>query len=341
MDDGTVPLADAQAALSNAYRFRMRLGLFDANSTSANFKIGTEVVGAAAHRQASLDTARQSMVLMKDDAARGLPFTPGKKLAVIGNDANNVVATLGNYVGDNICPGGKGGAEAEASASVDVSCLRSYWEELNATNAAAGGTATLWAKGSGGNAGGGSWDDSSIAKAVEIAGAAEQVLVVISNAEDEGGEGHDRTAIGLAADQSKMAAAVLRAVKPGAKAALALINGGVISLEPDLEAAAPSMLDTFMPGPYGAQAVAETVWGSNVPGGKLPMTVYFSNYTDGCDIDDMSMQAPRSPARAALSLCGTATHMLPLCHRQACGGRTYRYFDGPVQFPFGHGAAST
>jgi hypothetical protein len=42
---------------------------------------------------------------------------------------------------------------------------------------------------------------------------------------------------------------------------------------------------------YGGQAVAETVWGSNVPSGKLPFIMYYSNYTDNLDIDDMSMTA--------------------------------------------------
>jgi hypothetical protein len=57
---------------------------------------------------------------------------------------------------------------------------------------------------------------------------------------------------------------------------------------------------------YGGQAVAETVWGSNVPSGKLPFTMYYSNYTDNLDIDDMSMTA--GP------------------------GRTYRYYNGCVQY---------
>jgi hypothetical protein len=69
-----------------------------------------------------------------------------------------------------------------------------------------------------------------------------------------------------------------------------------------------SILEIFMPGAYGPQAVAETIFGDNVPGGKLPVSMYYSNYTVGLDIDDMSMK-----------------------------GRTYRYFDGPVVFPFGHG----
>jgi hypothetical protein len=144
------------------------------------------------------------------------------------------------------------------------------------------------------------------------------VLVFISNAEDEGGEGHDRPSIGLAADQMAMAEAVFAAVaaaaKPGARAALVMITGGIIAID-GLREIPPAILDIKMPGVYGAQAVAETVWGQNVPGGKLPFTMYYSNYTEGCNIDDMSMQA--------------------------CGGRTYRYWNGPVVYPFGHGISYT
>ena len=38
----------------------MRLGLFDANGTSANRDIPIETIGAAEHKQASLDAARQA-----------------------------------------------------------------------------------------------------------------------------------------------------------------------------------------------------------------------------------------------------------------------------------------
>lgn len=116
--------------------------------------------------------------------------------------------------------------------------------------------------------------------------------MVVSNAETDGGEGHDRKSIALPSDQMAMASAVLAAVgkQHNTRVALLMINGGVMALD-SLADAAPAILETFMPGVYGAQAVAETVWGQNVPGGKLPVTMYFSNYTDGCSIDDMSMQA--------------------------------------------------
>jgi hypothetical protein len=296
VEDGTVRLEDAQAALRNAYRFRMRLGLFDGpNVSGANWDFNASVVGADAHRASSLDASKQSMVLLKNDASRGLPFSAGKKLVVVGVDANNVVATLGNYVGNNICHGGSAAVRAEGG--VDVSCLRSYWEVLNATNAAAGGTATLMSSGSGGNVQ--SWDAKAIAAAVAAAKSADNVLVVISNAEDEGGESHDRASIGLASDQMAMASAVFAAVAPltNVHASLLLINGAISAFDDVLNDAAPSVLETFMPGPYGGEAVASTVWGKNVPGGKMPSTIYYSNYTDGCDIDDMIMSA--------------------------CGGRTY------------------
>ena len=113
------------------------------------------------------------------------------------------------------------------------------------------------------------WDNASIAQAVALAEQADQVIVVISNAEDEGGEGQDRKSIALASDQNAMAHAVFAALKsmPAVRSTLMMINGGVIGID-SLKEAAPSILEIFMPGVYGPLAVAETVWGQNVPGGS-------------------------------------------------------------------------
>ena len=59
---GVIPLESAQAALHNAYGFRMRLGLFDADVSDKNRQIPVDAIGAADHKQASLDAARQSLV---------------------------------------------------------------------------------------------------------------------------------------------------------------------------------------------------------------------------------------------------------------------------------------
>jgi hypothetical protein len=114
-----------------------------------------------------------------------------------------------------------------------------------------------------------------------------------------------------------MCKAVLAATAgTGTRVALLLINGAIIGLD-ELRDSAPAILEAFLPGVYGPKAVADTIWGAYNPGGKLPVTMYYSNYTDLVNFDDMSMQA--GP------------------------GRTYRYLpdDFPVVYPFGYGLSYT
>ena len=78
------------------------------------------------------------MVLLKNDFERGLPFTPGKHLVVVGTDVKNIAATMGNYNGNNICPPNADHVGSTTNRGVDTSCLESYWDALNRTNTAAG-----------------------------------------------------------------------------------------------------------------------------------------------------------------------------------------------------------
>ena len=339
---GVIPEAAVRTALRNAYGFRMRLGLFDPDNTTTdkNRDIPVTAIGAAEHKEASLDAARQSLVLLKNDPPeRGLPFTPGKRLAVIGTDVDSIISLMepSNYNADNICPRTKHSSSRRLSSTsglpdfsggINLDCLSTIWRSLNDTNAQAGGTSTLLAKhckdaldGAGCNE---TWSSTDIAAAVALAKAADYTVVVVSNAESEGGEGQDRKSIALAPDQMALAKAIFGALGEedgdnGAshptQAALMMINGGIMGIDSLRDDVDGAILEIFMPGAYGPQAVAETVFGKNVPGGKLPVTMYYSNYTDGLSIDDMSMQAGQ--------------------------GRTYRYFDGPVVYPFGHGVSYT
>jgi hypothetical protein len=64
---------------------------------------------------------------------------------------------------------------------------------------------------------------------VALAQTADFVIVVVSNAEDEGGEGNDRSSIALASDQTKLATAVFTAIRgaSGVQSTMMMINGGV------------------------------------------------------------------------------------------------------------------
>jgi beta-glucosidase-like glycosyl hydrolase len=242
VESGVIPEQAVRTALRNAYGFRMRLGLFDVNSTDKNRDIPVTAIGAAEHKASSLDAARQSLVLMSNSLDRGLPFTPGKHLAVIGTDVDSITSLMepSNYNADNICPrnnrtGVMLGSTPDFSGGINTDCLSTIWRSLSATNAKAGGRSTLLAKHCKDALDGvrcnETWSSADITRAVTLAQVADYVVVAISNAEDEGGEGLDRSSIALAPDQMAMAQAVFRALAGShTRATLMMINGGVIGI---------------------------------------------------------------------------------------------------------------
>ncbi|PIA61138.1 hypothetical protein AQUCO_00300570v1 [Aquilegia coerulea] len=74
------------------------------------------------------------------------------------------------------------------------------------------------------------------------------------------------------------------------------------------------------PGQNGGTAIADVLFGQTNPGGKLPMTWYPQSYLAKVPMTIMGMRA--DPARGY-------------------PGRTYRFYKGPVVYPFGHGMSYT
>ncbi|MEO5889839.1 MAG: glycoside hydrolase family 3 N-terminal domain-containing protein [Ferruginibacter sp.] len=82
----------------------------------------------------------------------------------------------------------------------------------------------------------------------------------------------------------------------------------------DISAIAPyadAVILAWYPGEQGGNALADILFGDISPSGRLPVTFYQS-FTDLPDYKDYSMK-----------------------------GRTYRYFNGPVLYPFGYGLSYT
>jgi beta-glucosidase len=113
----------------------------------------------------------------------------------------------------------------------------------------------------------------------------------------------DRTTLDLPQSEE----GVLRAVKGlGKPLVVVLMNGGAMSANWASQHA-DAILEAWYPGQAGGTAVAETLAGLNNPAGRLPVTFYRS-------VDD-----------------------LPPFDDYAMKSRTYRYFQGPVLYPFGFG----
>ncbi len=119
--------------------------------------------------------------------------------------------------------------------------------------------------------------------------------------------GGDRTSIDLPRNQEKLLRQVHKLGKP---IVLVLLNGSAIATN-WAASNVPAIVEAWYPGELGGAAIADVLFGDFNPAGRLPLTIYKS-------IDD-----------------------IPPFEDYDMAGRTYRYFEGPALYPFGHGLSYT
>jgi beta-glucosidase len=89
---------DLDTSLKRLFTARMRLGLFDPPESVPYAQTPESEIDSAAHRELALKTARESIVLLKNEGV--LPFSATvKKIAVVGPLAESVRVLHGNYSG--------------------------------------------------------------------------------------------------------------------------------------------------------------------------------------------------------------------------------------------------
>ena len=98
--DGLITEKELDVSLVRLFVARLRLGLFAPEGDVKYESIPFDVVDSEQHRLAALETARKSMVLLKnEDNLLPLDKSKVKKLAVIGSNADDLEVLLGNYNG--------------------------------------------------------------------------------------------------------------------------------------------------------------------------------------------------------------------------------------------------
>ncbi len=95
--NGFLKESELDVAVKRLMRARMQLGMFDPPATVKYAQTPFRENDTEAHRQLALKTARESMVLLKNDGI--LPLKSAKKIAVIGPLADSPSVLLGNYNG--------------------------------------------------------------------------------------------------------------------------------------------------------------------------------------------------------------------------------------------------
>ncbi len=229
--EGSLAEADLDRAVRSVLRVKFELGLFDHPLVDPT--LHDRVNRSPEHLALSLESARQSMTLLRNERNL-LPLSHSiKRIAVIGPNGN--VARYGDY-------------EKEENG-VHLSILdgiRKLVPQAEVT-----------------------FDDGKdLAAAVSKAKDADVVVMALGEWQGISGEGFDRSKLDLPGNQEELLEVVAAVGKP---VVLVLENGRPLTIGWAKDHI-PAILEAWYPGEFGGQAIAETLFGDNNPAGRLTIT---------------------------------------------------------------------
>ncbi|MBA0834394.1 hypothetical protein Goarm_006753 [Gossypium armourianum] len=290
---GLLNEVDINNALVNTLRVQMRLGMFDGEPSVQPFgKLGPKDVCTPSNQDLALEAGRQGIVLLKNSGV-SLPLSHRRHrtVAVIGPNSDATISMIGNYAG------------VACGYTSPLQGIGSYVKTIHQL-----GCANVACR-----------DDKLFSAAIDAARQADATVLVMGLDQSIEAEFRDRTGLLLPGRQQELVSKVAKASK--GPTVLVLMSGGPIDVsfaknEPRIGA----ILWAGYPGQAGGAAIADVLYGTTNPGGKLPMTWYPQDYVSNLAMTDMAMRSSR--------------------HRNY-PGRTYRFYKGPVVYPFGHGLSYT
>ena len=258
VEQGLISEADLDVCLERLFRARLLLGMFDPPARVPFASIPYEVNDSDAHRALSLEAARESIVLLKNEGGL-LPLAKDlKSIAVIGPNAHDHQVLVGNYFGipsRSVTP--LEGIAAKVSPGTKVWYTDGC--KLLGTNTDGLGRA--------GN----------LSEAVSMASRADVIVLCLGlSAEIEGEQGDasnseaagDKLDLGLTGLQQQLLELVVGLGRP---TVLVLVAGSPLAVTWAHEHV-PAIVDIWYPGQEGGTAIADVLFGDYNPGGRLPIT---------------------------------------------------------------------
>jgi beta-glucosidase len=332
LDAGRIAMTTVDTAVERVLRQKFELGLFETLYVDAD--VAEAAFDTADDRSLARKIAQQSIVLLKNDDGL-LPLSKDvSSIAVIGPCADSVRLLQGDYhwpthaevMFGRISEDGDEASDAEAPAMAAAAnrdgaapnlaeMFVPHVTLLEGVKAAVGSaTEVLYKRGCGVVDDDRSW----IPDATEVAKRADVAIVAVGTrsglvAGSTSGESSDRTDLRLTAAQRQLISMV---VATGTPTVVVLINGGILAI-PDVAESVPVIVEAWLPGEEGGNAIADVLFGDVSPSGRLPVSL------------------PRNVGQVPL-----------FYNHKPSGGRTnWRtdYVDSPVTplYPFGHGLSYT
>jgi beta-glucosidase len=295
--EGLISEADLDCCLARLFAARIRLGMFDPPERVAYAQIPYEVNDCERHAELALVAAREALVLLKNEAGL-LPLARELgSIAVIGPNADDASVLYGNYNGTpsrTVTPleGIRRAVSRETKVWYARGCER--------TGILAQGVSP----------------SAILSEAQSMAERADVVVLCLGldarleGEQEDGGNPEaagDKTSLALPGLQQRLLEEVVGVGKP---TVVVLVSGSALAVGWADEHAG-AILQAFYPGQASGTAIADVLFGSYSPAGRLPVTF------------------PRSLAD------------VPDFQSYALAGRTYRYLEKEPLYPFGFGLSYT
>lgn len=256
VDDGKISQETLDKRVAEILRIKFWLGLFD-NPYRGNGKQAEQIVHSKEHQAVSLEAARQSLVLLKNETHL-LPLSKSiRSIAVIGPNADEQTQLICRYGPANapIKTVYQGIKEllphAEVIYKKGCDIIDPHFPESEILDFPK--TAE---------------EVQLMEEAIRAAKQAEVVVMVLGGNELTVREDRSRTSLNLPGRQEELLKAVCATGKP---IILVMLDGRASSIN-YAAAHVPAILHAWFPGEFCGQAVAEALFGDYNPGGRLAVT---------------------------------------------------------------------
>lgn len=249
--DGLLTEAEIDEPCRRVLGLKFRMGLFE-NPRRSDAAKSRELLYCQAHRDLNLESAHQSIVLLKNDGI--LPLAPEglRRIAVIGPNADNDLEQLGDWsLGASQFAPNAGKHPREQTVTVLDGLRRS----------APAGCRVDYTRGCSGV----TPETDGIEGAAALAARSDVAVVVVGDCLEYIGEVRSTATLEL---QGGQLALLERLAATGTPLIIALINSKPLVLPPSVQNAA-AIVELFNPGMEGGTALADILWGKVNPSGKL------------------------------------------------------------------------
>lgn len=250
--EGEVPMSRIDDAVRRILTLKFELGLFETPVT--NYKDYPQF-GSKAFEESAYQAAAESITLLKN-SNNVLPLKKGAKLLVTGPNANSMRALDGGW-----------------SYSWQGERVNEFGEKYNtileALQQKGGKDNITFVQGVAYKDDGKYWEEKDVDIEAAVKAAAKVDYIILCAGEnsytEKPGDLHDLT---LSANQIALAKALAKTGKP----VILVLNEGRPRLISSFERDVQGVLQSYLPGNFGGDAIADVLYGTVNPSGKLPYT---------------------------------------------------------------------